>query len=169
MTQRHPSSAARPLAALAAAALAALALAASPAPAAAETYTIKLVDGGEFLSRYQPQEASWDADQILFLTEFGNWIAVGKDELAGITTATENKGYGRVINTTTIALGWAPNDAEVPGEEGEGEPPSSADLLREFLSRPEKSYDIQQFVEPGEAGGGLPVTYGVGVGGAGTQ
>jgi hypothetical protein len=135
--------------------------------ATAETFIIQLHDGGSFQSRYQPQEASWDSETVLLLTEFGNWIALAKADIASTTTETENKGFGRVINTTTISLGLKTNDAPVP-EEGEGGgQPSSADLLREFLNRPEEVYNVEQFVEPGDAGmsrGGLPATFGYGGG-----
>lgn len=158
----------RPAAALAAAAavstLLALAVVALPSPAAAETFTVTLAAGGEFTTRYQPEEASWDTEQLLLLTEWGNWIGVAKSDVASIISETENRGYGRVIDTTTIALGWAPNDAEVPDESGQAQQASPMDALRALLDRPERSYDIEQFVEPSDTGGGLPVTYGVGVG-----
>lgn len=158
MIQLSPARAAVVLTALV---LAVAALLALPSPAAAVTYTIKLVDGGEFQSRYQPEEASWDTTQILFLTDVGNWIAIAKDDVESVTTDTENKGFGRVIDSTTIALGWAPNDAEVPEEGGAPADPMAA--LRALLDRPAQSYDIEQFVEPSDTGGGLPVTFGAGV------
>lgn len=144
----------------------AAAIAAPAGRAAAETYIVKLVGGGEFTSRYQPQESSWDSETVMLLTEHGNWIGVAKSDVTGVTTATENKGYGRVINTTTVSLGLKVNDAPVPGEEGEGQP-TSVDLLREYLNRPAPNYSVDQFVEPGEAGqgtSGLPATYGSGSG-----
>jgi hypothetical protein len=139
-----------------------VALLAAVAPAMAETYHVKTVAGDEFLTRYQPEEASWDNGQILFLTEVGNWIALPKDDVAGITTETENKGYGRVIDTTTIALGRSPNDAATPEEEAAQKQDSPMDALRSLLSQQQPSYSVQQFVEPSEAGGGLPVSFGFG-------
>ena len=132
----------------------------APLPASAEVYHVKLVSGGEFETRYQPVEASWDSSQLLLITEVGNWIALAKDEVAGITTETETKGYGRVINTTTIMLGSSPNDAAEESEEQKEVSPM--DALREVLSRPQPNYSVDQFVEPSDAGGGLPVTYGLG-------
>ena len=133
----------------------------APLPAAAEVYHVKLVAGGEFETRYQPVETSWDTNQLLLVTEVGNWIAVAKDDIESITSETENKGYGRVIDTTTIVLGRSPNDAEEEAE-GEQKEVSPMDVLREILNRPQPNYSVEQFVEPSQAGGGLPVTYGLG-------
>lgn len=142
------------------AAVAAIALLAA-LPAAAEIYHVRLATGGEFETRYQPEEASWDTSQLLILTDVGNWISLAKDTVVEITTETENKGYGRVIDTTTIALGRSPNDAEVPGDNPPQEV-STMDALRAMLDRPQQNYSVEQFVEPSQAGGGLPVTYGFG-------
>jgi hypothetical protein len=143
-------------AALAAAAVVLLA----PLPAAAEVYHVKLVSGDEFETRYQPVETSWDSNQLLLITEVGNWIALSKEDVEGVTTETETKGYGRVINTTTIMLGSSSGDAE--DETKEKTEVSPMDALREMLNRPQPNYSVEQFVEPSEAGGGLPVGYGLG-------
>ncbi len=84
------------------------------APVAAETYLISLKGGGTIQSRYQPQESSWDAGTVLFMTETGNWIGVQKSEIVSVEQENNLRGFGFVINPTTIALGWAPNDLEDP-------------------------------------------------------
>ena len=86
-------------------------------PAAAEIFHVELADGHVFDTRYQPEEASWDSNLMLLLTDTGNWIAVPKADVAGITTETETKGFGQVVNTTTVVLGWAANDAPLPEDE----------------------------------------------------
>lgn len=142
-------------------ALAAAALMLAAPFAAAETYTVQLLDGGTFLSRYQPQEAGWDTDQLLLLTEYGNWIAVAKADVQGITTETENKGYGRVIDTTTISLGLKVNDMPVARDPSTL---SDTERLINFLQDQDygsggADYSVDQFVEPGLAGqGGIPAT-----------
>lgn len=140
-----------------------LAVVLATAPAAAETFTLKLSNGTSFLTRYQPQEASWDPGMVLILTEQGNWIGIPRETITEVTAATEVKGFGKLINTTTILLGYAPNDAALPDEEPTQTP---FDLLRSMLEQ-QPVYDQEQFVSPREAGGGLPVGYATGVGGGG--
>jgi len=146
-----------------AAAAAAVALCAFASPAGAEIFHIEMVDGHVFDTRYQPEEASWDPNLILLLTDTGNWIAVPKAEISGITTETENKGFGRVIDTTTVLLGWAANDAPLPEDEAQF---SAVERLQQFYEQQQQAGDftVDQFVDPGEAGrggGGLPA-YGAG-------
>jgi hypothetical protein len=83
----------------------------------------------------------------------------------GIKAMSETKGFGRIIDTTTIDLGFAPNDLpDAPVNQDR-----SMSALEEAMTR---SYDIQQFAEPSQAGrgtgggGGLPL-WGLGGGGGG--
>lgn len=100
------------LAVLGFAGIAAIALLA--APIAAETYLITLKSGGTIQSRYQPQESSWDAGMVLFMTETGNWVGMKKSDIVSVEQENNLRGFGFVINPTTVALGWAPNDAVDP-------------------------------------------------------
>jgi hypothetical protein len=133
-------------------ALAVLLLAASPA--AADLFTVTLTNGAVIESRYQPQEASWDPEMVLLLSEVGNWIGVRKDEVADVTSEVVRRGFGIPINTTTVLLGTAPNDAAVPGTETATEDPvlRALELLQAQQPEP-SSYTIQQFVEPEETQG----------------
>ena len=128
-------------------------------PAAAEIYTVTLANGNSFETRYRPKEAGWDADTIMVLTDVGNWIAIDKADIASVLSQTENNGFGKVIDTTTIAIGWAPNDAPEETPEESMDPMSR---LLNFLSAEQANqpdYSVQQFAEPSEAGmGGLPVS-----------
>jgi hypothetical protein len=128
-------------------ALSVVALAA--APAAAEVWHVTLHNGNTIDSRYQPQEASWDAGKVMMLTDMGNWIALAKADIASIGADTQHKGFGFVINTTTIALGWAPNDALTPEEQ------ASADAAAGGApaEAPASPYSVEQFVEPDQAQG----------------
>lgn len=137
------------------AAAAAVALCALASPLAAEVYHLELDDGHVFESLYRPEEASWDSSLVLLLTDTGNWIAVPKAEIAHITTETENQGFGKVIDTNTILLGYSPNDLPLPDEEQQF---SEIERLQQFYQDQERDYSVQQFVEPGQAGstGGLP-------------
>jgi hypothetical protein len=137
--------------------LAVLALALAALPAAAEIYTVKLVGGTSFLTRYEPQPATWDPETLLFLSDVGNWVALPKAEVESVTSQTENRGFGRRISATTVVIGWTANDAPVEGDATGSEAPPIPSAFEQFLTR---SYDQKQFVEPGQAGGGIPV-YGV--------
>lgn len=136
-----------------------LALIVAVTPAVAEIYTVKLANGAEFESQYRPKEASWDSNVILLLTDVGNWIAVERADVVDVVVATERAGFGKVIDTNTVALGWAPNDAPTENPEESLDPMSR--LLNYLASEraDQPDYSVQQFVEPGDAGqGGLPVS-----------
>lgn len=123
------------------------------APAMAEVFTVTLTNGTTFESRYRPRQASWDTGMLEFLNELGTWVALPKTLVTDIAAQSETRGFGRVIDTTTVDLGIAPNDLP---QETAGQV-SPADALAQAFNR---NYDIQQFVEPGDVGGGLPVGYG---------
>jgi hypothetical protein len=133
--------------------LAAVALLVVALPATAEIFTVTLHNGTTFNSRYQPEEAPWDTSKVILLDDVGVRVALPKADIESIAAQSELKGYGRVIDTTTFELGVAPNDLPEPEEGGEGQAQQPSALDR-MLSQ---SYDQQQFVEPDEAGGGVPV------------
>lgn len=129
------------------------------APAAAEIYTVTLSNGSEFETRYRPKEAGWDQSKIMVLTDVGNWIAIDKADVQSVISETENNGFGKVIDTVTISLGWSPNDA--PEETAEESMDPMTRLLNYLASEQSNApdYSVPQFVEPGTAGqGGLPVS-----------
>lgn len=141
-------------------AAAVIALGLSAAPLAAEIFHVELTNGNVFDTRKQPEEATWDSSLVLFMSDTGNWMAIPKQEIAGITSETENQGFGMVINTTTIMLGYSANDAPTPEQEAEF---AEIERLQQFYQDQQQDYTVEQFVEPGEAGGtsgGLPA-YGV--------
>ncbi len=139
---------------------ASLALALVALPASAEIYTIKLSNGTEFDSRQEPKEVDWDDSIVMVLTDVGNWIALDKADIVGVEVDTENRGFGMVIDVHTVALGWAPNDQPAEDPDAALDPMSR---LLDFLSAEQANrpdYSVDQFVEPGQAGGqtgGLPV------------
>ena len=144
--------------------LVALLAAMAALPATAEVYSVTLTNGSLFESRYLPRQATWDAGMMELATETGAWIALPKSLVQSITAMSETKGFGRVIDTTTIDLGFAPNDLPEVAVTVD----NSTIALQEAMNR---SYDIQQFSEPnqagrGSSGGGLPI-WGVAGGGGG--
>ena len=152
--------------------LGALALGAA-LPAVAEYYTVKLLNGNEFETLYRPRLAAEGGDKVLVATETGNWISLPIDAIDSVTSHIEARGFGKVINTTTILIGTAPNDAQVPGEEVELDP---ATRLLNYLesqqrAQPAAPFTVQQFAEPNSVGGiplGFTNTNTPPLGGAGT-
>jgi len=146
-------------------------LAMLPMAAAAETFTLTLDNGTTLLTRYQPKLSMPDESKVMLLTETGNWIAIARESVVGLTNSTESRGFGRVIDTTTIALGPSPNELELV----EGDSPSDpATRLLEYMterdSAPERDYSVNQFVNTEAAGqGGFPSTYGSFGGGSGDE
>lgn len=132
-----------------------LALAGLALPAAAEVYFVDMNNGTTFETRYRPALAGWDPSKVVLVTSVGNRITLLRDDIADVRVDTELRGFGRVIDTTTIALGRAPNDAPSP----DAAPDPSAQLLQYLQNQQSQQQDftVQQFVNTEEAGqGGLP-------------
>ena len=123
-------------------------------PAAAEVYTIRLSNGTTFESRYQPKQAPWDPTFVSFVNETGNEIALPQALVIEVAAQSETKGYGRVLDTTTVDLGFMPNDLD-----------QSQRLMQELARmNPEGQVVVPpsgggMFVEPGQIGGGIPVGF----------
>lgn len=130
-------------------------------PASAEVFTVTLKNGSVLETQYQPQEASFDEDMVLLMSEVGNWIGVRRDEIASVISDAELTGFGTVIGKNTVLLGWAANDAadpNAPAPEGQRRDPE-ASLANQVLQSlyqqraAEQSYTIKQFVQPNETQG----------------
>ncbi len=137
--------------------LAVLALIAS-LPAAAAVFEVKLKNGNTLETRYQPTVAGWDEGKILLVTAVGNRISLDRDDVDVITSETETKGYGKVIDTTTILLGMTANDAPVPGGEAPDPQMQLLNYLQQQDSQTAPPFTVQQFAEP-NSGGGLPIGF----------
>ncbi len=142
--------------------LALLALLALPAtPVMAEVYTVTLTNGSVLETAYQPQEAAFDRNIVLLMTDVGNWIGVRKAEIESVQSDAELGGYGKVIEKNTILLGWSANDAANPDAEqqggqgkGDGDSATAQALNNLYQQRQaQESYSIKQFVQPGETQG----------------
>jgi hypothetical protein len=131
-------------------------------PAAAEVYTIRLSNGATFESRYQPKQASWDKTMVTFLDEAGNEIALPQALVTDVAAQSETKGFGKVINTTTVDLGFAPNDVDEVNRIMERQR-----SMFGYTSEEQEAYThsttSRQFVEPGDLGG-VPLQFGGGGG-----
>ena len=130
--------------------LLAVGMAALLAPAAEATvYTVTMKNGTTFDTRYQPEEASWDPDKVVVMTEFGNRVALPAAEIESVAVDSESRGFGHQVNSTTLALGWAPNDAlDLNSEEGKAALAADAAAQAAAANAPQV-YNQQQFVEPG--------------------
>ncbi|MGE0638771.1 MAG: hypothetical protein AB7G12_10640 [Thermoanaerobaculia bacterium] len=122
----------------------------------AAIYTVTLQNGATFDTRYQPQHASWDESKIVILSEFGNVISFSKDEVVSVKVDTETRGFGHQLDDTTIAMGWAPNDAIDPNsDEGRAAIAAEQAAAAQQANAPQV-YNQNQFVEPASLTG-LPV------------
>jgi hypothetical protein len=106
-------------------------------PATAEIFYVKLTNGATIETRYQPQQSSWDAGTVLILSEVGNWIGLAQKDIDSVTSDTEVSGFGVAINTTTVAIGWAPNDNIDPNA------PESADQQAKNGANPAQQQTAQ--------------------------
>ncbi len=147
-----------------------LALALLAVPASADVYYVTLTNGSVITTAHQPQQASWDPNMVLLMTEVGNWIGFPKDQIQGVRVEDPTQGYGIRISDKAIALGRSPNDLPLADDSTK----SKSDQLNDrYLSIAERqlaleearrSYTIQQFAEP-SATGGLPlINYSTGSG-----
>ena len=122
-------------------------------PMMAEVFRVQLKNGNQFTTRYQPKIAEWDENKVVFLTDVANRITLHLDDIADITADSQMKGFCTVINTTTIVLGWAPNDA--PTETDPGAEAQFQQYLDSLMGN-RRENTVQQFVNTEDAGqGGL--------------
>lgn len=141
-----------------------VALALLAVPASADVYYVTLTNGTVVETARQPQQASWDPNMVLLLTEVGNWVGFPKDEVQSVRSEDPTQGFGIRISDKAIALGRAPND--LPDETK-----TKQDLINDRylelanrmldLQEQRQNYSIQQFAEPGSSSG-IPISYGVG-------
>jgi|HubBroStandDraft_3_1064219.scaffolds.fasta_scaffold16826_2 hypothetical protein len=125
-----------------------LVLALAALPLAGEVYHVKLRNGSVIDTAYQPVQASWDPSLALVLTDVGNWIGLEQSDIEGVESETQVRGFGVAINTSTIAIGWAPNDAIDPATQQQNAP-TATDLAIQKLAQEQQqraTYTVQQGV-----------------------
>ncbi len=154
-----------------------LAIAMVAGSAGAALYTVTMTNGTSFETKYRPLQSEWDENQVMIMTDKGNWIALPKNEIADVESRAQASGYGFQLNTTTLFLGWSPNDVGDEDEEGDdkdGEggtkPPGSGggeeEAPIEYGDEEETpDYTFEQFLDvpdEGEAlGGGISLDSGI--------
>jgi hypothetical protein len=131
-------------------------------PVSAEVFHVTLTNGSVIDTAYQPQQASWDPNMVLLLTDTGNWIGFAKEEIGNISAEDPAQGFGVRISDKAIALGLSPNDLPVPAE---GDAAQQANdryygLVERAMAMSEKqqNYSIQQGVST-EQTQGIPVGF----------
>ncbi len=128
----------------------------------AEYFTVTLTNGTTFQTRYRPVPAEWDDNVVMINTDRGNWIGLLSDEVADVSSHAETSGFGYQLDTSTLFVGWTPNDvyddasggdgAPTLGESGEG---GGGPNLEEMFPEPPPSNVLEQFVDIPAEGGAL--------------
>jgi hypothetical protein len=120
-------------------------------PLQALEYEVRLLNGNVFHTRYEPVLAPFDSTKFLFMTTYGNSIAISRDQVADVISTTEAKGFGKRLDAMTILIGLAPNDNPTPEEEA---------ALAAQGGRVEAAvpYSMPLISEPG-ATGGIPLQF----------
>ncbi|MEO1086779.1 MAG: hypothetical protein AAFY88_21305 [Acidobacteriota bacterium] len=131
----------------------------------ASSFTVTLANGTSLQTRYRPVVADWDDTIALIRTDQGNWIALAKDEIVDVASQAEISGFGYQVDTSTLFLGWSPNDlldeGDEDGEDGKagGQGGADGDDARPYYENdalydaPAASFGLEQFVDiPGEGG-----------------
>lgn len=107
-----------------------LVLALLAVPASADVFFVTLNNGSVVETGRQPEQASWDPNMVLLLTEVGNWIGFHRDEIESIRSEDPASGFGVRISDTAIALGLSPNDLP----EATGAPTDPNDVIRDRMA-----------------------------------
>jgi hypothetical protein len=140
-----------------------LAFALLAVPASAEVFHVTLTNGNTIDSSIQPQQASWDPNMVMLLTDVGNWVGFPKDEVESIKAEDPTSGFGMRISDTAIALGRFSNDMPEDGKSTAQDALNARylELSNRMLDAAEKQqrYSVQQFVEPGQSQG-IPSSFG---------
>jgi len=139
-------------------------LAVSATPAVAEVYTVTLKNGNVLETQYQPQEAAFDKNLVLLMSDVGNWIGVRSDEIESVVADAESSGFGKVISKNTVLLGWSANDAADPAAQAAAQADPAVQAMQDLYRQrqEQQGYTIKQFVSPNETQGipaGLVGTY----------
>ncbi|HEV7786240.1 MAG TPA: hypothetical protein VGQ28_12930 [Thermoanaerobaculia bacterium] len=137
-----------------------LAFALLAVPATAEVFHVTLTNGTTVDSAVQPQQASWDPNMVMLLTDVGNWVGFPKDEISDIKAVDPTAGFGVRISSTAIALGRFSNDLPENAKGGAQDQDKYMALATRALEAAEKQqhYSVQQFVEPNQTQG-IPAAF----------
>ena len=75
-------------------------------------FLVNLKNGTTLVSKYKPVTAAFDESYMLIMTSAGNTIALEKTAIDSIVSDLENRGFGVVINLSTVIVGRSANDSQ---------------------------------------------------------
>jgi len=121
-------------------------------PAQAEVFHVKLHNGTTVDTLYQPQQAVFDPNVVILLSDAGNWIGINQGDIESVRSESDIHGFGVALNFNTIAIGWAPNDAPEPGPNSSG---ATLQALQNIYrqQQAQEHYTIPQFVSTDQTAG----------------
>jgi hypothetical protein len=133
-------------------ALAVLTLTATATPAQAEVFHVKMRNGSTVDTLYQPQQAAFDPNVVILLSDAGNWIGINQRDIESVRSESDIHGFGVALNFNTIAIGWAPNDAP---ENSPNSPSATLQALQNIYrqQQAQEHYTIPQFVNTDQTAG----------------
>ncbi len=122
-------------------------------PAGAEVFHVKMRNGSTIDTLYKPQQATFDPNVVILLSDAGNWIGVNQREIDSVLSDSEIHGFGLALNFNTIAIGWAPNDAPEPSAPGAQSATQQALQNLYQQQQAQEHYTIPQFVSTEQTAG----------------
>ncbi len=127
----------------------------APVPAQGEVFHVKLRNGTVIDTLYQPQQASFDPNMVILLSDAGNWIGVDQRTIESVISESEIHGFGVSLNFNTVAIGWAPNDAADPAAAQANPQAATLQALQNIYQQQQQQehYTIPQFVSTDQAAG----------------
>ncbi|HEV3457623.1 MAG TPA: hypothetical protein VHG32_13755 [Thermoanaerobaculia bacterium] len=127
----------------------------SAAPAQAEVFHVKLRNGTTVDTLYQPQQATWDPNVVILLSDAGNWIGIEQRDIDSVVSESQIRGFGIALNFNTIAIGWAPNDAIDPASLQANPQAATLQALQNIYTQQQEQqhYTIPQFVSTEQTAG----------------
>jgi hypothetical protein len=127
----------------------------SAAPAQAEVFHVKLRNGTTVDTLYQPQQATWDPNVVILLSDAGNWIGIEQRDIDSVVSESQIRGFGIALNFNTIAIGWAPNDAIDPASLQANPQAATLQALQNIYQQQQEQqhYTIPQFVSTEQTAG----------------
>lgn len=118
------------------------------APGQCEVFHVKLRNGTTIDTLYQPQQATFDPNVVILLSDAGNWIGIDQRIIESVVPESQIRGFGVALNFNTVAIGWAPNDAVDPATVQANPQAATLQALQNIYQQQQaqEHYTIPQFV-----------------------
>lgn len=137
-----------------------------PLAALAGSYTVRHEDGRIFETRFPPRFSDHD---VQFLTRTGDWVTLSKQAVVEVTNGSTYGNHVTMLDSKTVLIGWAPNDAPAPrSPRSAGAQASSSSqtvdpvaLVLGYIAlrgpRPVPTFTVDQFVDTEDVAGAIPI------------